>query len=305
MERGHERSIMSQTATPLLTVQACPLCESKDSSAFDTRNFRGRTVKNRLCGRCGLVFQSPRMSDKALAAFYEEEYRQLYQGDQGPGLKDLSIQRQRAQALLEFCQGSFKTVSRHLDIGCSAGLLLQRFQEAYHCQSVGVEPGKAYREYAAAQGLEIFPFLDDLEEKYKSQFDLVSLAHVLEHLPDPLAYLAGLREKWLREGGWLLVEVPNLYGHDCFETAHLVSYSPETVQRVLTQAGFSSVKVQVHGKPRSEIIPLYITILAKPSRNPPPEVQPEHGVRQKRRIAMLRRQLATRLSPKKAWLPVG
>ena len=108
--------------------------------------------------------------------------------------------------------------------------------------------------------------------------------------------------------GWLLIETPNLYGHDCFEVAHLVSFSPHTLKQVLQQAGFQ-IQIQItHGRPRSELIPLYITALAKGIMNTggweKPNIEPENGVRRKRQMAMLRRRVVTRLSPRKAWLPV-
>ena len=201
------------------------------------------------------------MSDAELDAFYQQEYRQLYQGSPGPSPKDLAVQVDRAGVLVSFAQGLIPRIESHLDIGCSAGLLLQGFQHAYGCRSVGVEPGTAYREYVQAQGLTVFASLDDLPP---TRFDLVSLAHVLEHIPDPRAYLARLRQEWLAQTGWLLVEVPNLYGHDCFEPAHLVSYSPHTLEQMLKQAGFQVRACDIHGRPRSAILPLYITVLAQP-----------------------------------------
>ena len=242
----------------------CPLCGGKESVLFDQRTAHLRLITNRLCSTCGLVFQSPRMADAELQAFYQEEYRRLYQGDQGPGKKDLQVQSLRASALLDFAEGYLPTVTRHLDIGCSAGLLLKRFQEAYGCQPVGVEPGTAYRQYAQNMRLEVYPALDDIREKALERFDLVSMAHVLEHLPEPVAYLANLRKNLLAKDGALLIEVPNLYAHDCFEIAHLVSYSPHTLRELLRIAGYTVLAFKQHGQPRSEIIPLYLTALARP-----------------------------------------
>ena len=299
----------------------CPLCASTRSTLFDQRSFRQTLVSNRECLECGLVYQSPHMSDQELEAFYEEEYRQVYQGSQGPNPKDLAVQTGRAEALLAFTQKSIPEINAHLDIGCSAGLLLERFQQAYTCQSVGVEPGTAYRNYSQARGLTVFASLGELQGGLSSQaaatrFDLISLAHVLEHIPDPKTYLANLRQEWLSDStqppgctqppGWLLVEVPNLYGHDSFEIAHLVSYSPHTLDQMLQQAGFQIIARQVHGQPRSELIPLYITVLAQARQNENPlqsHVIPERGVKRKRRAALLRRSLVTRLAPHKAWLP--
>lgn len=260
------------------------------------------------------------MSDRELDAFYKQEYRQLYQDSQGPNPKDLAIQAARAQLLLDFFTGAFTPDSsnsalqypaRHLDIGCSAGLLLQRFQRAYACQPVGIEPGTAYRDYARSLGLEIYSSLSTFDAESSAReskpptFDLISLAHVLEHIANPVEYLIGLRQQRLTPDGWLLVETPNLYGHDCFEVAHCVSYSPHTLGQVLERAGYQPRKTRVHGQPRSEILSLYITVLAQAtSESNPTQTTPERNVRRKRRTAMLRRAVLSRISPHKAWLPV-
>ncbi len=287
------------------TVEKCPLCGSPRSSAFDRRSFRDREVTNVLCQDCGLVFQSPRMSAAGLEAFYEEEYRQLYQGEAGPSAKDLAVQRGRAESLLAFAREGVSAVSRHLDIGCSAGLLLGAFQKAYGCLALGIEPGRAYRRYARERGFAVYPSLEALQAEVRERFELVSLAHVLEHLPDPVGYLSRLRGELLSPNGRLLVEVPHLYAHDSFEIAHLVSYSPHTLCQTLQKAGFEVLYFQEHGRPRSELLPLYISVLARPAGNgaPPFQLVPERRVKFRRQAGMARRALLTRLYPKKAWIP--
>ena len=288
-------------------VACCPLCGSTHSKLFDRRRFRGQAVENRLCEACGLVYQSPRMSGPELDTFYEREYRQLYQGGEGPNPKDLGTQRGRAAALLDLIKPDLEQVRRHLDIGCSAGLLLQAFQDAYGCQPIGIEPGAAYREYARRQDLQVYASLDELQAGGEPRFDLISLAHVLEHLPDPVPYMASLRENLLQPDGRLLVEVPNLYAHDSFEVAHLVSYSPHTLAQAVQQAGFELLALHRHGQPRSAILPLYLTLLARPEakRNSQQGPIPEKGVKFKRQIGILRRRVLSRLYPKKAWLKIS
>lgn len=286
--------------------QNCPLCGSDQNKPFDEREFRSKTVSNRICSSCGLVYQSPRMTEDELVTFYDGEYRQLYQGDQAPNPKDLAVQQSRADSLLEFSRGKLNHCTRHLDIGCSAGLLLQRFQEAYKCQSVGIEPGYAYRRYAQDLGLEIFASLDELENAGESQFDLISMAHVLEHIGDPVDYLVSLRENLLVSDGYLLVEVPNLYAHDSFEIAHLISFSAHTLSQTLQKAGFEITALKKHGRPRSEILPLYLTMLGRSQITPGTyRLQPERAVKLKRGTGMLRRDLLTRLYPQRAWLPIN
>jgi len=288
------------------TIQHCPLCGSQASIFFDQREFRGHQVVNRNCDICGLVYQSPRMTAVELDDFYAAQYRQVYQGDVGPTPKDVFVQNGRADSLLKFIADNVSDVARYLDVGCSTGMLLRRFQERYACQVVGIEPGDAYRTYAKAQGLTVYPELAALLPANEARFDLISLAHVLEHLPDPVAFLTNLREQQLTSSGWLLIEVPNLYTHDSFELAHMTSFSAHTLRQVLQKAGFNIVALKQHGRPRSEILSLYLTVLACPQQgeNINYVLQLEKNVARKRKNGMLIRRVIQKIAPNKAWVPL-
>ena len=255
------------------------------------------------------------MTDEELDAYYEREYRQTYQGQEGPDLKDLAVQKARAESLLAFARLHISTLSTHLDIGCSAGLLMKAFHNQYNCRPVGVEPGRAYREYAQSLELKVFSNLEVLKHSRhtsenpenalsKNSFDLISMAHVLEHLPNPVTYLRSLREDLFTSNGWLLIEVPNLYCHDSFEIAHLVSYSAHTLAQTLETAGFTIHASIAHGKPRSELLPLYLTVLARLSEQSE-YPQRESGVKRKRQLGLFRRRITTRLFPHQAWKPIS
>ena len=289
--------------------KTCPLCGGTGSNLFDRRDFRGQTVINWLCLRCGCVYQYPHLEGKALEDFYEQEYRQLYQGSEGPSPKDLAVQEERAVALQDFIQRHGARFSSHLDIGSSAGLLLRQFQTAFNSQGIGIEPGDAYRQSAQESGIVTYATLQELNEFGETRFDLISLAHVLEHLPDPTGFLQNLRQKYLAASGWLLVEVPNLYAHDCFETAHLVSFSEHTIRQTIHRAGFSVKALEKHGRPRSKRIPLYLTVLAQPRQAVENyadiPMKKEFGVRWRRRIGFFHRRLIERFMHSQAWKLVG
>jgi 2-polyprenyl-3-methyl-5-hydroxy-6-metoxy-1,4-benzoquinol methylase len=299
------------------TVTTCLLCGASDSRPFDERVFRGLRVTNRICCSCGFVFQSPRMTESESREFYAAEYRRLYQGSEGPTNKDRSVQTERARLLLAFTQASMGAPTSgnedalFLDIGCSTGKLMEGFAHAYGWRVAGVEPGDAYRRELQNRGLDAYATLEGFEQSGQYPCTLISMIHVLEHLPYPIPYLAYLRQKLLQPAGWLLLEVPNLYCHDCFEVAHLTSFSAHTLAQTLQQAGFKIVALKKHGAPRSILLPLYITLLARPVHAPPgadtrvapSNVVPEHSVMLKRRIGMLRRRIVTRLSPSLAWIP--
>ena len=291
-----------------VNVEACPLCGSSKSELFDRRVVQAELVTNRLCKSCGLVYQSPRMSTDELESFYQKEYRKVYQGSEGPNTKDVEVQRGRAAALAAFAGEDLTPGIRHLDIGSSAGILLLGFQEQFQTAPVGIEPGTAYREFAQSKGLTVYESVEQLRASQELPFQLVSLAHVLEHIPDPVAYLISLREDLLAPDGLLLLEAPNLYAHDSFEIAHLFAFSSHTLTQTLWKAGFRVIRSRQHGQPRSQLLPLYITMLARPltdgalagERLPKPEV----NVSLKRNLGMLRRRVLQKFFPHRAWLPL-
>ena len=284
---------------------ACLLCGSEQKKLFDRAESFGYPLVFYQCEHCGLVFQSQEESQAADPEFYATTYRKIYQANEEPTAKDLWVQGQRSQHLIDSIRKSGANgVANMLDIGASAGVLLQAFQQAFSCAVTGVEPGEAYRAFAEQKGIRMFPSVDDLIASEPERFDLVSMSHVLEHLPDPVGMLRLIREKLLTENGLLLLEVPNFYAHDSYELAHLACYTPHTLTEALRLAGFQVVQLERHGIPRSDLLNLYLTILARPALIPsdPASARPEKNVRQKRNIAMLYRRIAQRLFPHRAWL---
>lgn len=284
------------------TVDKCLLCNAERSQLFDQRTFEGRVVENRICRACGFVYQSPRMTVAETNDFYAAEYRKLYQGSSDPTPKDLAVQELRAEWLAAFTKKHVKQVARVLDVGCSAGLLLQAFNHTFGCTPVGIEPGDSYRQVAAGTGFKTYPTLQEMQAAGEARFDLVSMAHVLEHIPDPLAYLVALREQTLTQEGYLLLEVPNLFMHDSFEVAHLSSFSAHSLRRLVDSAGFKVIAMEKHGRPRSNLLSYYLTVLCCPStkktRSP---MRPERMVKLKRRLGLFYRRVVSRLFPTLAW----
>jgi len=285
---------------------SCPLCGEHRKKLIDRRNFRGVDVVNQLCRDCGLVYQSPRLSDESLNNFYRGAYRELYQGVDEVSPEVTVTQKKRALHLTDFINADVNPGSKVLDIGCSTGALLSTIQDKTGCDVLGIEPGDTYRAYAKEQGINVFTALEELEKTQTEPFDLIIMAHVLEHIVDPVTYLSDLKNKFLEPGGLLLIEVPNLYAHDCFELAHLVSFSRKTLENTLKKAGFSVIRTKVHGEPRSKILPLYIDVLAVPSSSNTGQdrISKEVGVYYKRKSALFLRKILQKLFPSLAWVSV-
>jgi 2-polyprenyl-3-methyl-5-hydroxy-6-metoxy-1,4-benzoquinol methylase len=245
-------------------ISMCPVCGSVNSRLFDKRFFKKVFVINRICEDCGLVYQSPRLTIEEANEFHKNQYRQIHQaGFLNVDPREIAFQTARAKALLGIFSNSINYVYNHLDIGCSSGFLMRAFEKYYGCRTTGVEIDPMYRFYALHQGLQVIETLDDLPNEVK--FDVISMSHVLEHVPEPVEFLINIRRNFMEPNGWLFLEVPNLYSHDCFEPGHLISFSKHTLVQVLNKAGYRVNRLVYHGKPRSKIVPLYINVLARPS----------------------------------------
>ena len=285
----------------LIDVMECPICGSPINDLFESVDDREREISYRLCSNCGTVFQSPRMTKASLMTYYATEYISRHQHATGVTEKEVRIQAGRARNLVKMLTSELSLVERHLDIGSSTGSLLLAVRSAYGNEAIGIEPANAYRAYCEARGLSVVPDLALLDDR---RFDLITMAHVVEHLPDPVNYLDKIRGRWLTRDGTLLVEVPNLYGHYSVEIPHLFCFSAETLNYALARAGYEVTRLERHGSPRSKLIPLYLTAIAKSAAGIPIRPSRPRSVRFKRRSGMAWNRIASRIAPGWAWLPL-
>lgn len=287
------------------SVQTCPLCKRTSFAPFRSITDHGYDLNYVLCKTCGLVLQSPRMDEDELGKFYASAYRLHQQATEDPIEKDLLMQQARANYTLALVKDDFTVVHRHLDIGSSSGALLRAFKAKYQCAGIGIEPGAAYREYSRSKGNKVYTSLEAMSQVEEERFDLISMMHVLEHLPDPISSLHDLRANLLTPDGHLLLEVPNLFEHASFELAHLYAFTTQTLREVLRQAGFDLIWLRSHGSFRSPILKLYITALATPSEAAPGPrtfyIPGPYGVSFFRRLGEAKRNFFTRHWPDWTW----
>jgi len=132
-----------------------------------------------------------------------------------------------------------------LDIGCGSGGLLATLKDS-GWGITGLEVDEKAVAAARAGGLDVQHGLLDSTALSGRRFAYIILNHVIEHVPDPVAYF---REcgRLLAPGGRVIVLTPNLGGvaHRHFrrfwrglETPrHLVIFSPQSLRAVGTAAG--------------------------------------------------------------------
>lgn len=247
-------------------VSECCVCGSESSRFSDfarpTQNgWQGRYV---VCRDCGLVIRSPRPSQETLSKFYAEGYLGMTLPSEEQQRKDRWVQERRAEHHAEFVASHAEAAEQHVDIGASRGSLMNAVQSRFGCATIGVEPGERRREQAGQSGLKMVASIDELPASLQGGVDLITMSHVLEHLPDPVGYLRDLAGKWLQPEGLLMLEVPNLVCHQAFEFAHLYAFTEDSLSRTLVAAGFEVIEIMQHGQPHSRRMPLYLTAAARP-----------------------------------------
>ena len=151
--------------------------------------------------------------------------------------------------------------TRLLDVGFGAGALLKAAAELGF-DAHGIETSPMAVAQARSHGLSaeegdfrVAPWPD-------ASFDVVCMIELIEHLPEPLAFLRKARQS-LAPGGMLFLTTPNgaslsarLLGPQWSVVAppeHLQLFSPRSMRRALAAAGFDVVRVRCEGANPTEL----------------------------------------------------
>lgn len=119
------------------------------------------------------------------------------------------IKRRALQSKVSLISSLNRGEKNLLDIGAGTGDFLKEAKEN-NWNVFGVEPNKNARDLALKKGIELKENIDD----YKGQtFDVITLWHVLEHLPN-LDEATQNIEKLLKPNGVLIIAVPNYNSFD-------------------------------------------------------------------------------------------
>ncbi|WP_036157543.1 class I SAM-dependent methyltransferase [Maribacter forsetii] len=130
-----------------------------------------------------------------------------------------------------------------LDIGCGTGEFLIHAKNK-EWKTVGVEVNDQARQKASNKKIDTFKSLDNLDNQ---KFDVITLWHVLEHLPnleDQIIKIKSLLEK----NGTLIIAVPNYKSYDAkyykqywaaYDTPrHLWHFSQNSIKTIFAKKNF-------------------------------------------------------------------
>ncbi len=216
----------------------CPLCRA----VHRTTLYRGtRSGDIHRCTACGFVYADP----TGQAA-----------GPRLPHCKDAVevYERNAAHRLDMLREVTGIAGGTLLDVGCFDGSFLLAAQ-ARGFTGQGVEPEAAPAAVARERGLTVQE-TTFAAAYFAERFDVVTMIHSLEHMPDPWDTLARAHEL-LQPAGALLVELPNfacatrrLLGRRWrqFIHDHAAFFEPETLRRLLERTGYEVRLIRRVGK---------------------------------------------------------
>jgi 2-polyprenyl-3-methyl-5-hydroxy-6-metoxy-1,4-benzoquinol methylase len=139
-----------------------------------------------------------------------------------------------------------------LDIGCGTGDFLQTgHQNGW--KVLGVEPNHDARKIANIKTSNSVFDTSELSNFESNSFDVITLWHVLEHLPD-LENQMSIFKRLLKPNGRLIIAVPNYQSYDAkhykaFWAAydvprHLWHFNQDSISKLISKESFEVVKVK-------------------------------------------------------------
>ena len=187
-----------------LIERGCPLCNMFDGLPFVTS--RGMRIVR--CRACGHVYSRDVYSSVLDVHMYENAGGNLWPAylklKEHPAFA--KVERLRNIYYLEACE-RYARVGRLLDIGSGSGsLLYQAAERGWDVQ--GLDPNLIWQKILPPlinprQGF----FPDSLAPE--ERFDVIAMLDVIEHMVDPIKFLASTA-RHLTPGGIVLVQVPNI-----------------------------------------------------------------------------------------------
>lgn len=173
----------------LENIKQCDLCGSKKIKNIDKIGNANK------CLECGYIYISPRPFQKDIIEFYSKESQYNNWLNEIEARNDMW--NRRLNLLLKY-----RNKGKLLDIGAGIGQFLHIAKKYFDVY--GTEPSEEGRKLSK----KLFNLDIDSEIKFDKEYDLVTLYHVLEHVPSPTSTIQECK-KLLKQNGLLAIAIPN------------------------------------------------------------------------------------------------
>ena len=223
---------------------SCTLCLGDDFQLISEKDSKskGKLVVC-FCNICSMVSQNSIPTEQEVEKYYASDYRQDYKQVFEPKLKHVYRAGNLALDRLRFLTKNNVISGKLLDVGAGGGEFTY-VSSQLGFESMGIEPNIGYSNYAKDQ-YEANIKTGQLADVY-GKFDVITMFHVMEHIPDPVKTFKKLYDL-LNENGSLFIEVPNIESfsqspNNTFFKAHIHYFSACTLISCASQY-FSNIEL--------------------------------------------------------------
>ncbi|HIF61156.1 MAG TPA: class I SAM-dependent methyltransferase [Rhodospirillales bacterium] len=259
----------------------CPICHSEARFDFSGRDlmFDGYTRYDYFsCTECSGIFQYPMPTADEIASFYPADYsvydeknhhrklsqlkRAIYKNKYGYiNLEILKVYDVLASLLARFYRADKPNYIENgtlLDVGCGNGRYLSTMRTlGWDVQGVDFsEDG-----IRVCRSADLKVHHGDLRSAQlpENYFDVITVRHVIEHIPEPIALMTELA-RLLKPGGKLIIDTPNgnsigrsIFGANWYANdvpRHLILFSPDNLVRLAKEYGLKSESLILNSTPK-------------------------------------------------------
>ncbi|MBI2596284.1 class I SAM-dependent methyltransferase [Candidatus Daviesbacteria bacterium] len=218
------------------------------------------------CNQCNLYFAVGGITNEKLKKIYNKDYFRFWHGTTPTLTKEVkdNVRKMKKKTFASYLKlvENLTTLNgkKLLDIGCATGFLLELAKEK-GCDCYGTEIST----FAAKEAEKKFPgkiYCGDFEKMpyKKTGFDIITMADVIEHLPNPISILQKVK-KILKPNGYLIIVTPNIASFWAkilgkrwtnFKEEHIYYFSPKSL-KILSQK--SNLQI-IHEKSVSKFLTL-------------------------------------------------
>ena len=243
---------------------AC-ICGKESSLEFERRNFTFYR-----CNSCSLLFVSPRFNAESI---YDESY--FSGGAHGFGFSNYEIDKTASSKYLQqllnwLLSEPVPKNLKLLDVGAANGFFVELCTKN-RINAKGIEISQDAVNWAKRLGRNVTnSTLENFAPDEK--FTAITLLDVLEHIHNPVQFLAAASTK-LEDKGYLLINVPNagslsakLAGknwHALLPPEHWFYFNKKSLKLLLEESGFEVIKMKSISKSFT-LSYIFLTILNSP-----------------------------------------
>jgi 2-polyprenyl-3-methyl-5-hydroxy-6-metoxy-1,4-benzoquinol methylase len=257
----------------LESVSICPICSSSSFTKFlsaKDHTTTGEQFEIVRCTQCNFTLTNPRPDINSIGKYYQSEKYISHTGGSKSLLDKVYIFARTITLGWKLkLINKYKSTGSILDYGCGTGEFLHHLKNNGWTIN-GVEPSDGARNKAT--NLLQNPIHSSIEKIERSQFDVITLWHVLEHIHDLNEKLVSIKSL-LKQDGIIFIAVPNHEAPDAQKYGtnwagydvprHLWHFSKDSMKKLFDKTGLELIGIHP-----MKLDAYYVSLLSEGYKHP-------------------------------------